>query len=144
MAAKEPSVMDVVELLKCSSKQCNKDMEDFNNYKKKNYQKLAILFKQQKESKNKKLIDNFNKERKRITNEINNHEENLKLIKCRITNCNNYIRNTLIFGINFQLKVKKDEKSKAMLNKYLKLFNKDTINPNDVKNYYNELGTIYS
>jgi hypothetical protein len=131
---------NILEMVKCSMKECKKEMDEYAKIRENGYNKFAILF--QKYSKNLITEDKFQKENTKIMNEINKKKEAIDYIKCRIDNCNNYIRNNLIYTVNRQLKFTKDKKTKIILNNYLKLFQEKEINPKDVKKFYMETKNI--
>ena len=123
-------------------KECKKEMDEYAEIKENGYKRSAILF--QKYSNNLRTEDKYQKENNKIKNEINKKKEAIDYIKCRIDNCNNYIRNNLIYTINRRLEFTKNKKNKIMLNNYLKLFQEKEINPKDVRKFYMETKNIIS
>ena len=136
----EPSLDNVLKLTYCSLDKCKKELEKIDTLKYESYMKLAVLFNKAELTKMPK--DKYQKETKKIVNEINNHKDNIKFIKCKIKNCNDNIRNVLIYTVNKVLKIKKDKKSKVMLNNYLNKFKQSIINHKDIINFYNDLEMI--
>jgi hypothetical protein len=143
MSELKESLNNAMELFKCSINKCKKETEEFNKFQDNSYKKVGILF----EKFNSKQITNntYQKEKNKIINEINNRKETNNYIKCMIDNCNDNLRNNLfINNINNSLKIRKDKKSKIILNHYSKLFQENEIKPQDIINYYNDIKIIAS
>jgi hypothetical protein len=140
MTEKEPSLDYVLKMINCSVSKCNKNMEKVYKLQDESYIKLADLL--NKVRLNKISNDEYHKETKKIVIEINKHKDNIEFIKCKIKNCNDNIRNVLIYTVNKVLKIKKDKKSKVMLNNYLYKFKQPIINYKDIINFYNDLEMI--
>jgi hypothetical protein len=136
----EPSLDNVLKLTYCSLDKCKKELEKIDTLKYESYMKLAVLFNKAELTKMPK--DKYQKETKKIVNEINNHKDNIKFIKCKIKNCNDNIRNVLLITISNALNVRKDKKSKVMLNHYQNLFKQPIIKYKDAIKFYNDLDLI--
>jgi hypothetical protein len=136
------SLDNIMKLVKCSLNKCKKETEEFNKFQNDSYKKLGILFEKHSNG----LITNnkYQKETNKIINEINNRKETHDYFKCRIDNCNENLKNSLIYNINNALQIRKDKKSKIMLNNYLKLFQEKEIKPEDIIKYYTDIKTIAS
>jgi hypothetical protein len=136
----EPSLDNVLKLTYCSLDKCKKELEKIDTLKYESYMKLAVLFNKAELTKMPK--DKYQKETKKIVNEINNHKDNIKFIKCKIKNCNDNIRNVLLITISNALNIRKDKKSKVMLNHYQNLFKQPIIKYKDAIKFYNDLDLI--
>ena len=136
----EPSLDNVLKLTYCSLDKCKKELEKIDTLKYESNMKLAVLFNKAELTKMPK--DKYQKETKKIVNEINNHKDNIKFIKCKIKNCNDNIRNVLLITISNALNVRKDKKSKVMLNHYQNLFKQPIIKYKDAIKFYNDLDLI--
>jgi uncharacterized protein YeeX (DUF496 family) len=142
MSELKQSLDNVIELVKCSMNKCKKETEEFNKFKDDSYRKLGILF--QKHSNGFITNNTYKKETNKIINEIHNRKETIDYIKCRVNNCNENLKNNLIYNINNALKIRKDKKSKIILNHYLKLFQEKEINHQDIIKYYTDIKMIAS
>jgi hypothetical protein len=132
----EPSFKDILKLTNCSLDKCNKEIEKISKLKDEGYTKLETLF--HKIRLNKISKDKYNKETKKIITKINNHKSNIESIKCKINNCNDNIRNALLYIIDDGLKNIKNKKIKVILNHYQNLFKQPIINHKDIINFYND------
>jgi hypothetical protein len=108
---KKTQISDIMELMKCSNEKCKDEMKAYKKVQDVAYNKL-------KKNQNKK---------ENIIKEINNRKETIDFIKCRIANCNSYIRNAVKYII---------------INNNMK--NIKITNPIDIKNMFIKLGIIYS
>ena len=137
MAEEKPSLDSSLKLLTCSMSKCKKITEEYNEIQINGFKRMSILFQQH----SKGFITNtkYQRESNKIFNEINKKKEALDYIKCRIENCNDHMRNVLIYVINNRLQFAKTKKEKTTLNNYLKLFKEQKLKPEDVLKYFLKL-----
>jgi len=140
MTEQKRSLDGIMELVKCSMKECKKEMEEYTEIQMNGYKRSGILF--DKYSNGSITKDKYQKELNKIINEVNKKKEAIDNIKCNIDKCNDHFRTNLIYLINSRLKSAKNKKTRLMLNNYLKLFQEKEIKPQDVKKYYMEIKQI--
>jgi hypothetical protein len=134
--------LDIIGMVNCSMNKCKKETEDYEKFKIYSYKKVRILF--NKFTTNKISKEKYQKESKKIIYENNKRKKAIEYIKCQINNCNNFIKNNVIYTINNALPDIKNKKKKEIFNYYLKLFRENDVTIENYKNFYNDIGHIYS